>query len=185
MAIKFKGGTELIDPVKFLEQGGVTQGAVIAEFGCGTSGHFVFPAAHLVGPQGKVYAVDILKSALEAVVSRGKLEGVDNVETVWADLERAGGLKIALGSVDLVLALHILGQVKEKEILLVEAARILKPGGILLVADWKLTASPLGPPVEKRIDPARVKELVKNAGFDMIDEFAVGLYHFGIKFKKR
>lgn len=185
MAMKFRGGTELIDPVKFLEQGGVTQGAVVAELGCGTSGHFVFPAAHLTGPQGKVYAVDILKTVLDAVTSRGKLEGVDNVETVWADLERPDGLKIAPGSVDLVLTLHILGQVKEKETLLREAARVLKPGGILLVADWKLTASPLGPPVDKRIDPARVKELVKNAGFDIAEEFGVGLYHFGIKFKKK
>ncbi len=184
MPIKFRGGTELIDAVRFLEQGGVTEGAVVAELGCGTSGHFVFPAAHLTGPQGKVYAVDILKSVLEAVKSRGKLEGVDNVETVWADLERRGGLNIAPGSVDLVLALHILGQVKEKEILLSEAARVLKQGGILLVADWKKTASPLGPPVEKRIDPAIVKELVNKAGFDMTNEFGVGLYHFGIKFKK-
>ncbi len=115
MAIQLRGGNQLLDAVKILEQGGIKDGYTVADLGCGTSGHFVFPAAHLVGPKGKVYAVDILKSVLQAIDSRTRLEGVDNVEAVWSDLERAGGLKITPGSVDLTLLLNILALVKDKE----------------------------------------------------------------------
>lgn len=183
--MQLRGGTQLIDSVALLTRARIKQGDVVAEFGCGTSGHLVFPAAHLVGSKGRVYAIDILKSALGAIESRGKLEGVDNVETVWADLERAGGLKLPEQSVDLVILLHIVGQVKEKETMLKEALRILKPGGTLLIADWKMTSTPLGPPPQKRLDPAIAKQLALSAGFELKEEFEAGKYHYGLVYKKK
>lgn len=185
MALKFHGGNELIDPVKLLEAGGISEGYTVADLGCGASGHFVFPAAQLVGPQGKVYAVDILKSVLEAIESRGKLEGVDNVERVWADLERFGALQIAAGTVDLTLLVNDLSQIPARETVMREAARITKSGGTLIVGDWKRTASPLGPPPERRLDPATVKQLAGASGFELTVEFDAGPYHYGLVFCKR
>lgn len=185
MSIQLRGGNQLLDAVNMLEQGGIKQGYIVADLGCGTSGHFVFPAAHLVGPKGKVYAADILKVVLNAVESRAKLEGVDNVETVWADLERSGGLRIPVSSVDLTLLLNILWLVKEKETLFREAARITKTNGTLVISDWKSGHSPLGPPPEKRLDRENVKLLAKNAGFEFVREFEAGKYHFGMVFRKQ
>lgn len=185
MSLEIRGGNELIDPVKLLEQGGIKQGDIVADLGCGSAGHFVFPAAHLIGPQGKVYAVDLLKSVLSAIESRAKLEGADNVETVWSDLERAGGLKIAERSVDLTLLLNTLAQVRDKQTTVREAARILKPGGTLLVADWKMSQTPLGPPVERRLDRERAKQIVGAEGFEFAGEFEAGKHHWGLIFKKR
>lgn len=185
MALKFRGGNELIDPVKLLETGGIQQGYTVADLGCGASGHFVFPAAHLVGSKGQVYAVDILKSVLSAIESRGKLEGVDNVEGVWADLEKPGSTKITDGSVDLTLLVNTLSQIPAKETVVREAARITKSGGTLIVGDWKRTASPLGPPPERRLDPAMAKQLVGVGGFELIKEFEAGPYHYGLVFRKR
>ncbi len=182
--MQLRGGNQLLDAVKILEQGGIKDGYVVADLGCGTSGHFVFPAAHLVGPKGKVYAVDVLKPVLQAIESRTRLEGVDNVEAVWSDLERAGGLKIAAGSVDLTLLLNILALVKDKVTVLREAARVTKPQGTLVVSDWKSGHSPLGPPPEKRLVPEELKRIVQSAGFEFVREFEAGQYHFGIVFKK-
>lgn len=185
MSIQIRGGNQLIDAVKLLEEGGITEGQTVADLGCGTSGHFVFPAAHLTGPKGKVYAVDLLKSVLDAIESRVKLEGVDNVETVWADLERAGGLKIPDSSVDLCLILNTLAQVRDKETLAREAARVTRAGGTLVIADWKMTSSPFGPPTAKRIDHARAKDIAQAAGFEFVREFNAGPYHFGLVFRRK
>lgn len=185
MALRFHGGNELIDAVKFWTHAGIKQGNIVAELACGATGHFVFPAAHLVGPTGRVYAVDLLKSVLEAIRSRAKLEGVDNVETVWTDLERPGALKIAEGSVDLASLVNDLSQIPSRAAVLSEAARITKSGGTLLVGDWKQTASPFGPPPERRIAPAVVRQLAQEAGFEYQEEFEIGPYHFGLIFKKR
>lgn len=185
MSIQLKGGTALIDPGALLARAGIKQGDTIVEFGCGTSGHLVFPAAHLVGPTGNVYAVDILKSALAAIESRRKMEGADNVETIWADLERPSALsRISSSSVDIVVMLHILGQVKEQQHMLSETARILKPGGVLLICDWVLTAIPLGPPLAHRLDPAAAKQYAQAGGFVPKEEFNVGSYHWGMVLKK-
>ena len=185
MAIQLRGGGALINSIDLLTRAEIKQGDSVAEFGCGTSGHLIFPAAHLVGKSGKVYAIDILKPALEAMESRAKMEGVENVETVWADLERPGALKIADASVDLVILLHIVGQVKEKEIMCREAARILKPGGTILIADWKITATPFGPPPEKRLNPTMAKQLASAAGGELKQEFDAGPYHYGLVFKRK
>ncbi|MDO8505106.1 MAG: methyltransferase domain-containing protein [bacterium] len=185
MSINFHGGNELIDARKLLTRAGIKQGDIVGELACGATGHFVFPAAHMVGSTGRVYAVDIIKSVLEAVRSRAKLEGVDNVETVWGDLERFQGMKIADGSVDLAVLVNDLSQIPKKEIVLQEAARITKSGGTLLVGDWKQTASPLGPPPEKRLTPAIVRQLAQEAGFEYSEEFEAGPYHFGLIFHKK
>lgn len=184
MSLQLRGGNQLIDAVKLLEVGGIQEGFVVADLGCGTSGHFVFPAAHLVGPKGKVYAVDVQKSVLSAVTSRERLEGLDNVEAVWADLERPGTLKILEGSVDLVLLLNILALVNDKAAVVREALRIAKPGGTLVVSDWKTTAAPLGPPVERRLNKAVAQQLLQAAQLELCSEFEAGRYHWGLVFKK-
>jgi len=56
----FPTGRALLDPVKILQNAGLTEGQVYADFGCGTLGYFVLPATDLVGLGGKVYALDIL-----------------------------------------------------------------------------------------------------------------------------
>ena len=67
-------GRELIDPFKVLEAAGIRADMTVADFGCGTLGHYVFPAAQMVGTHGKVYAIDILKSVLDGVNSKKKME---------------------------------------------------------------------------------------------------------------
>src|SRR5688572_25312489 len=99
-------GKELIDPFKILEDAGIRSDMKIADFGCGTLGHYVFAASKLVGNGGKVYAIDILKSVLGGVESMIKMENVTNVELVWGDLERLGGVKLPDGLLDIGLLIN-------------------------------------------------------------------------------
>lgn len=173
-------GSELLNPKQILEHAGIREGMRVADLGCGTIGHFVFPAAHLVGPSGIVYAVDILKSALSGVEGRRKIESVTNVETVWADIEVPNGVKIASASLDLVMLVNNL----PKEAMVREAVRLIKPGGKLLVVDWKPAGAPFGPPSKDRVTPGDIAALGQRLGLKPLDSFDAGQYHFGVLFQK-
>ena len=170
----------MLDPPAILKTFGLAEGMVVADLGCGTSGHFVFPAARMVGPKGKVYAIDILKSALAGIQSRRKIEGAGNVEEVWSDIEVFGGTRIPDGSVDRALLVNVHGKLG----MLKEARRILKSGGKLLVIDWKPTAAPFGPPTKDRRPPEAVKADAAQVGYKLEKEFEAGQYHYGIIFVK-
>ncbi len=184
MPLKLSGGNELIDAIHLLEKGGIKLGMTVAALGCGSSGHFVFPAAYLVGPEGRVFAVDILKSVLAAVESRAKLQGVSNVEPIWADLERAGSTRIANESVDVALFCSSLFQLHDKGAGVEEARRMLKQGGALVVAEWKTAGALFGPSVALRMDRAQVESVVTAHGFETKEFFDAGPCHYGLVFRK-
>ncbi|MEK7202821.1 MAG: methyltransferase domain-containing protein, partial [Patescibacteria group bacterium] len=81
------GGNSLIDVNLILTKSNAAEKMKIADLGCGASGHFVFPTARAVGKKGIVYAVDILKTVLETIVKRARIENYDNVKTIWSNLE--------------------------------------------------------------------------------------------------
>jgi len=172
-------GGELLNPREILETAGLKEGMVAIDMGCGTQGHFVFAAARIVGDKGKVYGVDILKSALSGVESQAKLQGAKNVKTIWSDIEVYGATKI-FGGADMVMLINNL----PKEAMMREALRLVKPGGKLLAVDWKTSAAPFGPPSKDRIPPEVIKGLAGNLGLKLEKEWNAGKYHFGLVFTK-
>ncbi|MBU0648857.1 class I SAM-dependent methyltransferase [Patescibacteria group bacterium] len=176
--------SELINADNLLAQGAIRQGMKVADLGCGTTGHFIFPAAELVGSDGIVYAVDIQKSVLSGIESRKKMEGVENVKAVWADIERSGGVRIDASSLDLVLLVNNLFMAKEKSVLAKEILRLMAPGARLIVADWKTTRVPFGPAVSDRVSAEEAERLFTASGFELEKEFDAGKFHYGLVFKK-
>jgi len=179
------GGTQFIKPQEIIDKCQLTQGQHVADLGCGNLGYFVIPIAKLVGKDGKVYAVDILKAALESVRSRAKLEGLTNVETVWSNLEKVGSTNITKDSLDLALLINVLFQNKNKNEIIKEAVRLIKPGGKLVVVDWKMTDIPFGPAVENRVDINQIKELASKNNLELTEETSLGDYFWGLILKKR
>jgi len=174
----------LLDPQALLKELGVVTGHLVGDLGCGGAGYFTLPAARLVGEMGKVYAVDILKAALEGVASKAKLENFNNIETVWSDLERVGATKIPEATLDEALLVNILFQSRQNSSLLQEAHRLLKVGGKLLLVDWKVEPTPIGPPVQNRMSPEAVQKIVLQAGFKLEKQFEPGPYHYAFIFVK-
>lgn len=177
-------GRELIDPFKFLEEAGIRSGMYVADFGCGTLGHYVFPAAQLVGPEGKVYAIDILKSVLEGIESHMKLESANNVETLWGDIEKPNGVRLKNGSLDLVILANNLFLSQQQPALFKECYRTLKRGGRLAVAEWKPTGVTIGPPREALVAKEDAEKVAEKAGFTLIKSFEPGKYHYGLLLAK-
>lgn len=180
----FATGNELINPVKVLEEAGIRQGMKVADFGCGTLGHYVFPAARMVGSQGRVYAVDILKSVLSGIEGRKRLEGGDNVEPVWGDLERDNGVRIPTGSLDIGMLINNLFLSKQHAQMVRECVRMVKSGGAFVLIDWKPSSVNFGPDVGTRVPPEAAKKLAEDAGLEFVKEFSPGEYHYGFIYRK-
>lgn len=179
------GGSQLLDPKYILTKAGVAQGMAIADLGCGGAGHFVFPAAPMVGPAGKVYALDILQSVLQPIAQRAREQNLNNIIAVWSDLEKFKGAKeIADGALDVAMLINTLFQSKNHEAMMRESARMLKRGGRLLVVEWKMSGAPFGPATAVRVPMDVVRTLARDLHLDEYESFEAGPYHYGLLFKK-
>lgn len=177
-------GKALINPYPIFAAVGLAPGLRVGDLGCGRTGHFVFSASRSVGDTGIVYAVDVVKDILESIKSRARSEGYDNVQTAWADLEKANGVPIPAGTLDVCFLVNVAFMLKDKAAAFKEIARLLKPGGSLVVVDWAKKLGPLGPNDENKVNPEALKILLSSLGFTADAEFPAGEYHFALVFKK-
>ena len=174
----------MIDANLLLGKIGVEEKMKVADLGCGSSGHFVFPAAQMVGKKGVVYAVDILRTALETITKRARAENLANIEAIWSNLEIFGATKIEAGSLDIALLINTLYQSHKRAEILRESIRLLKKDGKLAIVEWKNVASPFGPPTEERVKKELVDNAAKKLGLKQETEFEAGQYHYGLIYIK-
>lgn len=177
-------GTALIDPYKIFERISLAKGQRVADLGCGRTGHFVFPAAKTVSDKGVVYAVDVVKNVLESIKSTARSGGIDNVQTIWSDIEIPGKTPIPDGSLDVCFCINVLFQLKNKEGAIKEASRMLKKGGYLVVVDWAKKLGMLGPSPELMVNSDSIVKLASPQNLKFIDQMFPGEYHFSLIFEK-
>jgi ubiquinone/menaquinone biosynthesis C-methylase UbiE len=172
-----------LDPDKIFKEVEVRAGMVIADFGAG-SGFFSLAAAKKVGREGRVFAIDVLESSLEAIESRAKSSGLVNIQTTHSDLEKPEGSKLKASSCDFVLVSNILFQAHERKMILAEAYRILKSGGQALIIDWIPEKMSAGKDDLKPLPKEEANQLALEAGFSFLREIPAGSHHYGLLFKK-
>lgn len=174
---------------QFLDTGSVVSGLPlkpgmrVADFGCG-SGHFTIAVAERIGKEGKMSALDVQESPLDSVRARAKASGLENVETIRANLEVLGSTTLADQSQDMVLLVDTLFQSQKKREILAEARRILKTSGYVVIIDWKKNTPGFGPPNDLRTDEVDIRELAKKEGFNFEREIPTSQFHFGTLFTK-
>lgn len=176
--------TVLFDIHGILNKIAISENHQVAELGCGNFGYFVFPTAKLIGTRGRLYAVDILKTTLDEIRKRALLENLQQIETVWSNLEVFKGTKIESSSLDRALLINVLHQSTKRVEILREAVRMLKSGGRLLIVEWKASDSPFGPSGDKRVSKEALKQAAPKLGLVLETEFEAGTYHYGLIFHK-
>ena len=174
--------SKFINPSLVIAQTGLMQGQVVADLGCG-SGFYVLPAAQMVGSSCEVYAVDVLENKLAATISIANQFGYKNVKVIKADLAKPL-LDIPANSCDLVIVGNILHEITQKEPLVKNIYRLLKSPGKVVVVEWKRTATPFGPPLQKRIEQQALELLMMQAGFRREKELEADGYHYAVLFEK-
>lgn len=169
------------DPLKNVLQMGLREGMKVGDFGAG-SGHYALAAAKIVGDTGRVYAIDVQEDILVRLRDEAKRRGVKNLETIWADFERAGGTLLKDGALDAVILSNTLFQLERKKDAIAEIKRVLKSGGKLLVVDWAGAYGGMGPAPHHVVPEHDAEELFIGGGFHKAKSFRGGAHHYSILF---
>ena len=111
----------------------VPEGGVVADVGCG-NGYHVLPLARLVGPEGRVLAVDIQAAMLELLSARVAEAGLENVLPV---LGTVADPRLPPDSCDLVIMADVYHELSHPEEVLGVIRRALRHNGRLALLEFR------------------------------------------------
>jgi SAM-dependent methyltransferase len=150
-------------------------GEVVLDLGSG-GGIDVLLSARRVGPTGRAYGLDMTDEMLALAESNKARSGLTNVDFLKGEIEH---IPLPDNSVDVILSNCVINLSADKDAVLKEAFRVLKPGGRLAVSDVVVRGE-LPAPVRRSMelwvgcvagalsdDDYRAKLL--NAGFEGVD----------------
>jgi SAM-dependent methyltransferase len=121
---------------------GIVEGAVVADVGCGP-GAVSAVIARIVGPAGRVVAVDREASTVEAARATAARSGADNVSLQIGEAHDTG---VAPASVDVVMIRHVLAHNGGmEEAIVAHAATLVRPGGHVYLADIDMNGMRMRP----------------------------------------
>jgi SAM-dependent methyltransferase len=161
---------------------------IIVDFGSDV-GHFSLPIASYfekAGGSGVVFAFDFTKEFIETLDKRAASQGLDiHIRTVCLSEVMYHTLPLADECVESVLAVNSIHYLPDPVPYLQEIARILKPCGSLLMADWKHgingdSTAITSPP----ISPDDLYPKLEAAGLDAHISFNLDGYTWGIRAMK-
>lgn len=148
---------------------GIREGMTVIDYGCGP-GRYTIPIAQIVGEQGKVIAVDLVKIAEEEIQKKTQKYDLRNIQF---KLAQGYDSKVESGAADMVIALDMFFMVENPTEFLRELSRISKKDGILVIDDGhqsriktkkKIAESGLWEIVEERKDHLKCKKQTSGTG---------------------
>jgi arsenite methyltransferase len=150
-------------------------GEVVLDLGSG-GGIDVLLSAKRVGPTGKAYGLDMTDEMLRLANENKRKAGVDNVEFLKGEIEH---IPLPDNSVDVIISNCVINLSADKDCVLREAFRVLKPGGRFAVSDV-VTRGEMLPEIRKNVllwvgcvagalEENEYRSKLTSAGFEQID----------------
>ena len=121
-------------------------GEVVLDLGSG-GGIDVLLSARRVGPTGKAYGLDMTDEMLALARENKRKSGIENVEFLKGDIEN---IPLPDNSVDVIISNCVINLAADKDRVLREAYRVLKPGGRFAVSDV-VTRGEISPEVRRNV----------------------------------
>lgn len=176
-------GREVYDKrYAIIEASGVRPGMVVADIGAGT-GLFTRLFAQKVGPQGKVYAVDISPAFIENILKSTKQQGFNNVEGV---INSAREVALADNSIDIAFLVDTYHHFEYPVSMLSSIHQSLVPGGILIIIDFRRDPQHSSRWVmgHVRAGKGTVIDEITKAGFRLLDDKPILRTNYYLVFSK-
>jgi arsenite methyltransferase len=192
--------TECCDPITSnlydaAQSGQIPEEALLASLGCGNptalakinpgetvldlgsgGGIDVLLSAKRVGPAGKAYGLDMTDEMLALANENKRKAGIENVEFLKGEIEH---IPLPDESVDVIISNCVINLSADKDAVLREAFRVLKPGGRFAVSDV-VTRGAMLPEIRKSVllwvgcvagalEEREYQNKLTSAGFEKID----------------
>jgi arsenite methyltransferase len=157
-------------------------GETVLDLGSG-GGIDVLLSAKRVGPNGKAYGLDMTDEMLALANENKRKAGVENVEFLKGEIE---SIPMPDNSVDVVISNCVINLSTDKDQVLREAYRVLKPGGRFAVSDV-ITRGQIAPEIRQNLllwigciagalDESEYRAKLAAAGFGEIDVEPTRIY---------
>jgi ubiquinone/menaquinone biosynthesis C-methylase UbiE len=148
-------------PSKALDALDLKPGMIVADIGAG-SGYYSSRIARRVGPTGRVYATDIQPGMIALLDRRIKSEGLTNVTTVLGGMDDP---RLPPKAIDLAIMVDVYHELQEPQIFLQRLKETFKPGGRLVLLEFR-KEDPKVPILEvHKMSVAEVKQELEAEGF--------------------
>lgn len=109
----------------------IKQGDVVIDLGSG-AGNDAFVARHETGETGKVIGIDFTPAMIDKARNNAELRGFNNVEFRQGDIEK---MPVTSNIADVIVSNCVLNLVPNKDGVIKEIYRVLKPGGHFSISD--------------------------------------------------
>jgi arsenite methyltransferase len=158
-------------------------GEVVLDLGSG-GGIDVLLSARRVGPTGKAYGLDMTDEMLALANENKRKAGAENVEFLKGEIEN---IPLPDSSVDVIISNCVINLSADKDRVLREAFRVLKPGGRFAVSDI-VTLGEIPPDIRKSVllwvgciagalEEKEYQNKLAAAGFEQIEVESTRIYH--------
>jgi len=109
----------------------IKKGDVVIDLGSG-AGNDAFIARHETGESGKVIGIDFTPAMIEKARTNAEVRGFNNVEFRQGDIEK---MPVTSNVADVIVSNCVLNLVPDKDAVIKEISRVLKPGGHFSISD--------------------------------------------------
>jgi ubiquinone/menaquinone biosynthesis C-methylase UbiE len=173
-----KSSFDLINVEKFFRELNLQKEISFLDVACGR-GAYCLAASEIVGEMGNVYGVDLWEEGIELLKAAADEKGAANIAAMVSD----AGKRIPVGdhTIDVCLmatVLHDFVADKIDQAVLHETVRVVKPGGVLAIMEFKKIDGPPGPPRHIRLSAEQVDSLLSPFGFKREHVVDVGPYNY-------
>lgn len=165
-------------PHEVIQSLDLKEGEVIADVGAG-SGYFTLRLSQHVGETGRVYAVDIEPEMIRHISRRARDLRAMNVVPILADPHDP---LLPENSFDRIFICNTWHHIANQDQYLQLLRKALKPGGQVVMIDFKKEELPVGPPLEMKIKREDLIKQMQSSGFRVQTEHTFLPYQYFLVF---
>ena len=146
--------------------------AVIVDVGAGV-GFLTLPFAQHY-PHARFYACDILPGMLELLQESAAAQSLSNIACLQMEDTT---IPLPDQCADVVMMLQVHHELTNPQALLTDCHRVLKPGGVLAIIDWKDEDNGKSPAAGRRVPESTIRAQMAEANFTHIQSHPLYVYH--------
>lgn len=154
-----------IPPEYIMKKLQITNPEIVIDIGAGTG--FFSNEFSKIQRVKKVYALDIADEMINWMKENRAPENNKIIPKKMKEDE----IDLDDNLADVIIMINVHHEFHEPSRILTECRRLLKPGGKVAIVDWAKKETEHGPPVEKRYNPAKIKEQLEEESFKQVKYF--------------